>query len=177
MRQDLLGLLDRHYPRVARDLLGPLIGLLSAARVACSDDLDKLLILLVVVVRTAEHPSFEHLTTEQLTSGEFRVFPSLGTNMRSIAESTGMPRESVRRKVADLIAKGWIARDGNDLQLTVQAFRELAPLREGLKIVAARHAEAVLALLGAREDTPQPGPSANNRLPEQSAPPSTEEAK
>lgn len=32
-------------------------------------------------------------------------------NVLSIAEATGIPRETVRRKVNDLIAKGWLARD------------------------------------------------------------------
>ena len=32
-------------------------------------------------------------------------------NVLSIAEATGIPRETVRRKVAHLIEKGWLARD------------------------------------------------------------------
>lgn len=32
-------------------------------------------------------------------------------NVLSIAEATGIPRETVRRKVAQLIDKGWLARD------------------------------------------------------------------
>lgn len=163
MRQDLLCLVDENYPRIAGDLLGPLVGLLSMARDACDGDLDKLLILLVVVVRTAEHPFFASLTSEQLTNGEVLVFPSLGTNVRSIAESTGMARESVRRKVADLIHKGWITRAGNDLQFTVAGFRQLAPMREGVKLVAARQSEVVMGLLAERSSAGRAPPSVTTR--------------
>lgn len=163
MRQGLC-LLDQNYPRVASDLLRPLIGLLSAAREACSDDLDKLLILLIIMIRTAEHPSFERLRPEQLTNGEVLVFPTLGTNARSISDSTGMPRETVRRKVADLIAMGWITRVGTDLQFTVDGFRALTPLREGVKAVAGRYSEVVLGLIaGARQADLRASPSGTGR--------------
>lgn len=35
----------------------------------------------------------------------------LPTNTYSIAQATGIPRETVRRKVADLVRRGWIVRD------------------------------------------------------------------
>lgn len=35
----------------------------------------------------------------------------LPTNAFSIAQATGIPRETVRRKVADLVRRGWIGRD------------------------------------------------------------------
>ncbi len=35
------------------------------------------------------------------------------TNTFSIAQATGIPRETVRRKVADLVRRGWIVRDAD----------------------------------------------------------------
>lgn len=52
-------------------------------------------------------------------------------NAMSISQSTGIPRETVRRKVRDLENRGWIERrDGGVLTATEKAARELAPATE-----------------------------------------------
>jgi hypothetical protein len=53
-----------------------------------------------------------------------------GLNARSIADFSGIPRETVRRKVQDLIDLGWVERHGNDLRATDKARVELMPLTE-----------------------------------------------
>jgi DNA-binding IclR family transcriptional regulator len=48
-------------------------------------------------------------------------------NALSIAEYTGIPRETVRRKVNELIQKGWVTRDDNgDLVPTPKAAQDLS---------------------------------------------------
>ncbi len=92
-------LVETHYPEIAGSLLEPLFDVLRVAREVCGGDMDKALIILVVAIRTADHPQFATYTRDQLQSGAVPVFPSLGTNLRSIADSLGAPRETVRRKV------------------------------------------------------------------------------
>ena len=81
-------------------------------------DLDLALVLAVIASRT--HPEewvpalqdLDQLTRED-QSGIQRPI-----NIQSVAEYSGIPRETVRRKVATLHAKGWITR-GTDGRLTV----------------------------------------------------------
>lgn len=125
-------LLRDNYHLVAKDLLSSLVQLMSVARSACDGDLDKYLILLVIGVRTAESGEVRHIRLDDVLSGKVTEYPSLYTNARSIADSTGIPRETVRRKVAALVAIGWVTRRGDDLGLTPFASQQLTPMREAL---------------------------------------------
>jgi CRP-like cAMP-binding protein len=109
-REALLHLVADNYPAIARSLLRPLLNLLSVSREACGGDVEKFLIMLVVAVRTTEHERFATYSQSQLLSGEIPIFPTLGTNVQSVAESTGTPKETVRRKVGELVKAGWISR-------------------------------------------------------------------
>jgi hypothetical protein len=42
-------------------------------------------------------------------------------NAMSISQSTGIPRETVRRKIRELIARGWLRRKGRDELFVTQA--------------------------------------------------------
>lgn len=79
-------------------------------------DLDLLLVLAVIGDRTRpETWTPELLTYRQMTDGnddDHRQYP---INIQSIAEYSGIPRETVRRKVATLQSKGWINRDASGL--------------------------------------------------------------
>lgn len=151
MRQSLLRLLADNYPAVADDLLKPLLELCSCSRAACGGDIDKFVILLAVAMRTTSHPDFVRRSQEELLSGEIPVFPGLGTNVRSVADSLGMPKETVRRKVAELVETGWLAREGNDLFFTAQAYADLVPVREAIEFQAVRNYETVQGLLEAQK--------------------------
>lgn len=142
-REELRRLVAESYPGIARGLLRPLLQLLRVGREAFDGDLEKLFIMLVVAVRTAEHPEFSSYSPEQLISGELAVFPSLGTNVRSVAASIGAPRETVRRKIAELVNAGWLVRQGNDLHFTALAYQELAELRIAVEHLAVTNFEIV----------------------------------
>ena len=145
--QTLLNRVAENYPAIAYDLLRPLLDLFSVARELCGGDTDKFLIMLVVANRTTEHKLFASYSQSQLLSGEVPVFPSLGTNVRSIADSIGAPRETVRRKVGELIDAGWIARRRTDLYFTAIAYQQLAGARVAIEQMAVRNFEVVAALL------------------------------
>jgi hypothetical protein len=140
-------LVTEHYPAIAAELLKPLIHLLSIARDACGGDAEKYLILLVVNLRSTEHPDFQASTQDGLRNHADPVLPGLGTNVRSLSESLNIPRETARRKVAELIETGWIARRGTSLHYTRQAFRQLTPIREALAALAVANFQVVADLL------------------------------
>jgi len=143
---DVVSRLRRNYPRLARDLLSPVLELLRVGRETCDGDLDRTLIILAVAMRTAEHHDIAGYDLDAVLSGDVAAYPSLSTNVRSIAESTGIPKESVRRKVEALIKAGWIRRDGHRLSLAPRASVALTPLRDQVLRMAARNHQTVAAL-------------------------------
>lgn len=148
----LLCLIAGNYPVLAFDLLGPLTEVLRRSREICGGDIEKFMVILVVAIRTTEHADFARYTPAQLISGEVPVFPGLGTNVRSIADSIGAPKETVRRKVAELLDAGWFVREGNNLYFTAAAYQELAPVREAIEVMAARYYEVVAELLESKAE-------------------------
>jgi DNA-binding IclR family transcriptional regulator len=99
-------------------------------------------------MRTAEDKRVLDLDPEDVLSGAVNTYPSLSTNVRSISDSTGIPKESVRRKVAALIEAGWIRRDDNSLSLAPQASRQLTAFREQLFQLAIRNHQTIHSLDG-----------------------------
>jgi CRP-like cAMP-binding protein len=140
-------LVAERYPVIATELLKPLLHLLSLSREACGGDVDKFLILLVVALRTTEHPGFRARSQAELLSGDIAAFPGLSTNMRSIGDSLNIPRETVRRKVGELVEAGWISRRGLTLHFTSHAYRELAGVREAIEAMAISNFQVVVDLL------------------------------
>jgi hypothetical protein len=129
-------LLEENYPSVASDLLRPLLTVFTAARDVCEGDVDKFLILLAVGMRTSQHPEFKALGHTQILSGETPVLPSLGTNIRSIAASVGVPKESTRRKLAELVEAGWLVRLGWDFRMSASGYAALEPVRAQIRALA-----------------------------------------
>jgi hypothetical protein len=126
----------------------PMLEYLLAVRSLFDGDFDKSIILLAIAQRTVAHPGFRAMTPDER---EVRggVFPTRGVNVLSIAESTGIARETVRRKVDQLVQTGWVARDGNNLLFTSQAYRDLAPARQARADLAASFYELMVTRAGA----------------------------
>lgn len=78
--------------------------LLIALRREFGGDLDALLILLVIGVGTDSE------NWEQVLNGSVSAKPPRPTNAASVAEITGIPRESVRRKAGKLVSRGLLTR-------------------------------------------------------------------
>ena len=121
--EDRFGLVWPHH-------VGNLTQFLIAARNSFDGDLDMFLILAVVGDRTFSAKSVDpNLSYSAWREGASRHAVPLSINARSIADYTGIPRETVRRKLLLLEEKGWIAKDADDaLQATNKARRELEPL-------------------------------------------------
>ena len=139
-------LLSQNYGLVAKDLFTPLLEVFGAARSAFDGDVEKAVVLLEVAVRTMQDPSLSHLDLKAVLSGTIENYPSLSTNMRSIADSSGIPKETVRRKVAALVEDGLILRHGNSLSLSTKATPAMTPIRDALLRLAARNYETVANL-------------------------------
>jgi hypothetical protein len=138
--EPILPLLREAYPQIAKDILRPLVDIFAVTRSMCEGDTQKSEILLLIALRTAMHPDFARLTYDEIASGACDRYESLSTNVRSIADSSAMPRESVRRKVAELVAGGLVERRGNMLSLSPMASRPLTPLRDSaLRLVAGNY--------------------------------------
>jgi hypothetical protein len=82
--------------------------LLVVLRQEFDGDLDAMMVLLSVSLDVMRDDWREGLFEAQTVSRQSRL-----TNTQSIAETTGIPRESVRRKLARMQAKGWIERTGD----------------------------------------------------------------
>jgi hypothetical protein len=139
-------LLSQNYGLVAKDLFTPLLDVFGAARSTFDGDVEKAVVLLEVVVRTARDPRLTSVDLQAVLNGTVVLDPSLTTNMRSIADSSGIPKETVRRKVVALVNEGLIRRDGNNLSLSRDAAVALTPIREAILKLAARNYETVSGL-------------------------------
>jgi len=132
--------------------LKPLLKFMRVWREIGGGDFHKVLILLVITLRTTMHRDFARRTQQELLSGTIPILPALRTNARSIAETVGVPRETVRRKVSDLIEAGWVVREGGKLRLTALAYQQLTPIREQFQVLAV-HCHEVISDLLERSDS------------------------
>jgi hypothetical protein len=112
--------------------VGNLTRLLIAARQAFDGDLDMFLVLAIIGDRTFSARNADpELTFEDWQTGGAPHVEMEDINIRSISDFSGIPRETVRRKLAQLIDRGWVVRgDNNMLAATLKARNELAPLTE-----------------------------------------------
>ena len=102
------------------------LAILTSLRRAFGNDLDKPIILGAIGQFMFQNmPDASHRYEDHL-SGNQPVLPTRLTNVESIANSTGIPRESVRRKIGELMDIGWITRDPKGgLFVTATAANEL----------------------------------------------------
>jgi hypothetical protein len=124
--------LTTHFGVIYPEHVSAFARLLIVLRDAFGGDLDQLLILTVIGDR-------HHQLRQDLASLRYATFAetpwrdseSATINIHSVATFTGIPRETVRRKVGALIGRGWVERDpGGDLHPTAQAALDLRPCTE-----------------------------------------------
>ena len=101
MRPSASDLLSRNYGLSAKDLFAPLLEVFAAARSAFDGDVEKAVVLLEVAIRTLQDPRLAGLELNTVLRGELESYPSLSTNMRSIADPSGIP------KVLKLVARNY----------------------------------------------------------------------
>jgi hypothetical protein len=118
------------YPEFADTVVKNLLACLQTARELFEGDLDYFVILMAVAARTLEAPAVKTLDFEAVLAGEVESYPGPSTNVTSLSDSLGLPRETVRRKVGEMIAAGYLQRTDNRLTLTPAASIRFSPVRE-----------------------------------------------
>jgi hypothetical protein len=144
-------LIDERYPELARDLEFPIIELLRVSRALCGDA-DKSIVLIAIAIRTVEHADFRSFRMADLDGLEGDP-PSLGTNARSLSGWLGIPRETSRRRVLELIDAGLVVRRGRTVVLSARGMTHLAPFRRSVLKLAARYHELVSSISPARSSS------------------------
>ena len=120
--------LERHFGNVWPTHNNAFTSLLIVCRQHFSGDLDEMLILSIIGDRTLVAQRFEGLSYDDFRSGRRNESRRKVTNVQSIADCSGIPRETVRRKVARLIERGWVEKRGHGgLLATERAAVELEP--------------------------------------------------
>jgi hypothetical protein len=142
--RELVDLVNSNSRAVAYDLVEPLNRFLTVSRELCDGDLEQVLLMVVISLRSSLHPDFRSLDEADLN--RLSVLPGFGTNMRSLAESTGIPRETVRRKVANLVERAWVVPRQNTLYYSTDGYRCVGPARDAIIRMHVRGFEVVGAL-------------------------------
>ena len=94
-------------------------------------DLDLMLILAIISSRTLPARQANNMTYTEFISDDSKHRADKPINIQSIAECSGIARETVRRKVHKLEDLGFIARDPSGmLTVTDKAISQLAPATE-----------------------------------------------
>jgi len=85
---------------------------LIACRRACEGDLDLFLVLTIIGERTFTPRNVpDDMSFADFRDGTVKSVTPAAINLQSIADYSGIPRETVRRKIEALIAKGWVERN------------------------------------------------------------------
>ena len=104
--------------------------LLITLRREFDGDLDRMLVLAVIGLRTLPARRAAGASYAAFQAGRLPDLPS-PINVQSIADTSGIPRETVRRKVMALERSGWIERhEGGYLVVSPQARNELSAATE-----------------------------------------------
>jgi hypothetical protein len=94
-------------------------------------DMDEMLVLSAIGERTLTPQRTAGLSYVQFLNGRRNESKKGRINTQSISDSTGIPRESVRRKVARLMDRGWVRRnEDGTFEVTERAAADLAPATE-----------------------------------------------
>lgn len=111
LREQAAQLLRDHYLHTHSAWVEGHLELLCELRSVVGNDLDKVIIMGVIGQRMTKAVTAQSLSYNDLVTGDFVLDESLLTNVESITASSGIPRESVRRKVLELIETGWVGRN------------------------------------------------------------------
>lgn len=104
--------------------------LLIACRRHFDGDIDLFLVLCVIGDRTfAAQNVPTGMDFETWTAASASHVRPIEINVQSLSDYSGIPRETVRRKLSILLEKGWVERDARGfVTATTKAKEDLAPL-------------------------------------------------
>jgi hypothetical protein len=120
------------------------LAILCALRAQFGADIDKAIILAVIGQRMMRGPTQPDLNYEQALRGGVPEYQGRFTNIESIAAASGIPRETVRRKIAELQTLGWVSRgEGGELHVTTRVGSDLDGITKLVMELSASVFEAI----------------------------------
>lgn len=120
-----------HFDHIFPTHVDALCELLIVLRQQFFGDLDLMLILAIIGSRALPARQTSNMTYAEFISDNTKDRADQPINIQSIAECSGIARETVRRKVHKLEDLGFIARDPSGmLTVTDKAINQLAPATE-----------------------------------------------
>ena len=120
-----------HFGHIFPTHVDALCELLIVLRQQFFGDLDLMLILAIIGSRALPARQTSNMTYAEFISDNTKDRADQPINIQSIAECSGIARETVRRKVHKLEDLGFIARDTQGmLTITDKAINQLAPATE-----------------------------------------------
>jgi hypothetical protein len=124
------------------------LAILTSLRQMFGNDLDKPIILAVIGQFMFENGDYESKRYADQGDSDRSLRSDRLTNVESVATSAGLPRESVRRKVGELIDVGWVTRDEKGgLKITPRATAGLdGTTQEAFRLLADMFVEIMAAL-------------------------------
>ena len=121
-----------HFGPLHAESVAALCAYLVECRKFFNGDLDLCLVMMVIGERTFTHKNAPDISYAQWADAPVGSVKHEAINLQSIADYSGIPRETVRRKLDWLVARGWVARDDRRyVYATDQAKRDLQGLTEG----------------------------------------------
>jgi hypothetical protein len=143
--------LRRNFGKLHATHSAALTRYLVQCRQACDGDLDLFLVLAIIGERTFSVRNVpDAMSQEEFFTGTVSDVEPLAINLQSIADYSGIPRETVRRKIETLIEKGWVTRDSRKfVTATDKANEGLRGLTEGT-LRYLRELDAALSANGVR---------------------------
>lgn len=123
--------LTRHFGQIWPVHNARFCDLLITLRRQFGGDLDRMLVLAVIGARNLAWGRIAGLSYGQFTALEWQELQAAPINVQSIADYSGIPRETVRRKLQELQRAGWVTkREDGCFIATAQAATDLAPATE-----------------------------------------------
>lgn len=122
----------RHFGKIHARHVAALTRHLIACRQICDGDLDLFLVLTIIGERTfTARDAPADMSHKDFVDGTVDSLQPAAINLQSIADYSGIPRETVRRKLRILQDKGWVIKDSrNYMTVTDKAKANLEGLTE-----------------------------------------------
>jgi hypothetical protein len=121
-------LYERDFPTAQSVWVEEFLLLLVELRGAFGNDLDKIIILSLIGQQMLRDPAIPAISHSEASSAPQRQWRGRDTNIDALARASRIPRESVRRKVNELIADEMVERmDSGGLAVRAGIAARLAP--------------------------------------------------